>query len=293
MHQDSRAPLVLLTDFGTRDWFVGVMKGVIAGIAPGQTVIDLGHEISPGDVRAAAFTLRAAAPHFPAGSVFCCVVDPGVGTDRAVLIAESRSQVFVGPDNGLFAELPGARYYRFDPEAHPELLYPGGSATFHGRDIFAPLAAHLARGTRPETIAAALGSPDPQATVIRLPEVPAFASGSGSANDGRQLTGVIEYIDRFGNCITSIAGAGNALNPPPPWAVHAADRLLFQTDGLAVSYGARTPGEALVYAGSTGALEIAVNQASAAEQFALRTGMPISISTRAEADKQQEQGAPA
>ena len=184
--------IALLTDFGLTDAYTGVLHGVIAGIAPQVRVIDLTHQLPPGDVRRAAFTLWQASLFFPAGTIFLCVVDPGVGTGRRGVALVWEDRVYVGPDNGaatylvvrdgapLAYELTAGEY-RLDPV----------SSTFHGRDIFAPAAAHLASGLDPSR----LGPNIQDLVLLTLPNL---------GHTGRTVRGEILHADHFGNCLTSI-----------------------------------------------------------------------------------------
>jgi len=188
--------IALLTDFGTADGYVGVMKGVILGIAPRVTLIDLTHDIPPQHIREAAWVLHTSWRYFPAGTIFLCVVDPGVGTGRRPVALRAGGRVFVGPDNGLFSYVLAAT----EPEAavildDPRYHLSGASATFHGRDIFSPCAARLATGMP----LAALGSSLDPASLIRFtPPRPTW--------DGETLRGRVLHVDRFGNLITSVSG---------------------------------------------------------------------------------------
>ena len=139
-------PIVILTDFGTSDPFTGIMKGVIAGIAPDRPIIDLTNEIPPGDIRRAAVMLWQASPYFPAGSVFLTVVDPGVGTSRRPIFLKTRDHVFIGPDNGVFTFILGESFQAWELQ-NPRLTLQNPGMTFHGRDIFAPAAGYAALGT--------------------------------------------------------------------------------------------------------------------------------------------------
>jgi S-adenosylmethionine hydrolase len=139
--------IVLLTDFGLRDGYVGVMKGVIEGIAKGETVVDLSHDIPPQDVRSAAFMLWRHYRFFPEGTIFCCVVDPGVGTGRSILALEADGYFFIAPDNGLLDYVMAhAKLKLMMKVESPTVMLEKQSSSFHGRDIFAPTAAHLAAG---------------------------------------------------------------------------------------------------------------------------------------------------
>lgn len=185
--------ITLFTDFGTRDIYAGVMKGVILSICPDVQIIDLTHEIPPQDIRAAAWQISASYNYFPKGSVHVAVVDPGVGTSRRPILVACDGHFFIGPDNGLFSllyqsEMPFDVYVLNQKKYFLDKI----SATFHGRDIFAPVAGHLACGTPPEELGERIRDP-----VIFSATKPEF--------DGRTLYGEVVWIDRFGNLITSIS----------------------------------------------------------------------------------------
>lgn len=256
--------ITLTTDFGLRDGYVGIMKGVIAGIAPQTTVIDLTHEIAPQAVRSAAYLLWAALPYFPPETVHLAVVDPGVGTARRALAARTPWGYTVGPDNGLFSYVWAAA----PPEqivelTHPAYRLPALSATFHGRDLFAPAAAHLANGI-PLT---AFGPLLPDPVRWPLPRLDVMDDG---------LRGEVLHVDRFGNCITSLgrlAWEEGGLRLTPAWGQAPAlwlraERAEVLAAGrrwpLRRTYGAVAPGEPLALIGSAGLLELAVAQGSAA-----------------------------
>ena len=187
--------ITLTTDFGSEDWFVGVMKGVILGIAPRAAIVDITHGISPGDVFAGAFALAASCRCFPRKTVHVAVIDPGVGGGRQAIVVQTRDYYFVGPDNGVLSlaleqesirsirRLQNRRFFR-----------PDISNTFHGRDIFAPVAAHLSKGVA----VAALG-PELNDCVRLSLHPPAFKRG--------RLFGEVVYVDRFGNAITNVREA--------------------------------------------------------------------------------------
>lgn len=278
------APVVLLTDFGDQDWYVGVLKGVIACIAPNRPVIDLCHQVAPGDIVGAALILEAATPYFPPTSVFCCVVDPGVGTERRVLVADvpyksiandvpdsvalAQRQRFVGPDNGLIASqsMPaGTRYFAFDRKAHSELISPRISTTFHGRDIFAPLAAHLSLGFPPEQLGPEIFDP------VTLDAAPIRKINGG-------VVGQVQRIDRFGNLITNLDFAELRReypeHPPANWSLQVES---ITVQGISESYGEHAPGACLVYVGSMGYLEIAINLGHAARQITCEAGARVQL----------------
>ena len=255
------APLIaLLTDFGMADGYVGVMKGIILGIAPGTALVDLTHEIPPQDVRAAAWVLHTSWRSFPPGSIFLCVVDPGVGSARRPIALQAGGCVFVGPDNGLFSYVfnayPDARAVALD---NPRYLPPDRSATFHGRDLFAPVAAWLAADIPPEE----LGQPLTTESLVRLtlPQ-PIW--------QGKTLIAHCTHIDRFGNILTDVAGA-------LAQAVFAAPSARLTLAGHVVTARARAfaegPSDALfLYLDSSGYLAIARRDGSAQATLALTTG---------------------
>ncbi len=262
-------PIVsLLSDFGTRDTYVGQMKAVLLGRCPSLQLVDLTHEVPAQAVLVGALALADAAPAFPPGTIHLAVVDPGVGMDRRAVALLAPGATFVGPDNGLLwpaflAALDGARGRAV------ELGIPAGaSATFHGRDVFAPAAAHLALG-KP---AAALGAPVPLEALshLELPLPRATAAG---------LAGQVLAVDRFGNCLTSLTAADlAALGNPGGLRALAAGRDLGPPRR---TYGEVPPGEALALIGSSGRLEIAVRNGSAAARLGLAPGDPIELVRRA------------
>ena len=196
--QASAVPVItLLTDFGTADYFIAAVKGVILSINPTVNIVDITHEIPPGEIECAAFTLLAACKCFPPGTIHVAVVDPGVGSARRPILMRLGEQLFVGPDNGVFSylcekseslsipaelfHLTNAEYFR-----HPV------SATFHGRDVFAPVAAALSNGVEPSQLGTSISD------VVRIPPLRLTTS-----RDGRLQARII-HIDRFGNCVTNI-----------------------------------------------------------------------------------------
>lgn len=227
---------MLLTDFGLQDPYVGIMKGVIATVAPGLPVIDLSHGVPPQDVRTGALFLESAWRWFPVGSVFCCVVDPGVGSQRRPVILKSSGRFFVGPDNGLLSLVPPGDWW----EIRVEEELP--SRTFHGRDLFAPVAARLAQGAEPTT----LGNPIADPAKLSLPE------------------DEILFFDQYGNAITSLRGgvAGALEVEGQRWPIHR-------------TYAEVEMGAPLALTGSTGRLELSVRNGSARDEGALAVGMKV------------------
>lgn len=273
------APIVLLTDFGTEDAYVGIVKGVIAGIAPEVQVIDLTHEVPPGNIRQGAFQLWQSVPYFPRGTIFLAVVDPGVGTARRPIAVAWQSFTCVGPDNGLFTYLLAQE----DPVGAHIITsathrLPTVSSTFHGRDVFAPAAAHLARG---EPIGR-LGPP--ASDLVRFP-LPLLELA-----EGPEIRGEILHADHFGNWITSLGVLREdqedlVLEPWLPGGIptrlHREGCCVFMPDGsslaLRTTFGDAAVGQALAYIGSTGLLEIAVNGARAADVLPVSPGQCVRL----------------
>jgi S-adenosyl-L-methionine hydrolase (adenosine-forming) len=261
MGTDNRRPLItLLTDFGTRDAYVASMKGVILGLNPQAVLVDLTHEIPPQDIRAGALNLAAAAPYFPPDTIHLAVVDPGVGASRRALAARCRGQLWVGPDNGLFSLVFNQAAPVIVSLENPRYFNPQVSATFHGRDIFAPVAAHLSLGVDLSRFGPKLTDP----ISLNLP-APHFTPEA--------VAGEIIYVDRFGNLISNIPAA-DLLD----WLA-ARDLSLtlgsVALRGLARTYRDAAPGEFLALVGSHGFLEIACAEASAARRLNAGLGLPV------------------
>lgn len=256
--------IALLTDFGVRDPFVGVMKGVILANFPHARLVDLTHEIEPQDVEAGAFALEGAWRYFAEGTVFVAVVDPGVGSRREVVYGLREGRLFLAPDNGLLSYVirQDDPLYRLDVE---RFSLPERSTTFHGRDIFAPAAGRLAMGYPPEHA----GSPAERMVRLEHPRPALDRDGS--------LRGEVVSIDRFGNAVSTIAredlrafGGGSL-------------------DGLEVTIGNRSvgrilrhyaegkEGEALALVNSLGHLEVAVRGGSAAAILSIERRAPVSV----------------
>jgi len=241
-------PITLLTDFGLDDVYVGVMKGVIAGIAPGVPVIDITHGIAPQDVEQGGRRWAAAVGFFPPGSIHVAVVDPGVGSGRAILAARGRRMTFLAPDNGLLDfVLPRAAVEELVSVENRRCFLEEPSRTFHGRDIFAPVAARLSLGFPLRKLGPAVREYRPAGLkpVRRR-----------TTRGGEWLIGEIVDVDKFGNCITNIpAGPFGALKEI------RAGRWRFKT--LASSYSSARPGKPLAIVGSQGLVEISVNRGRA------------------------------
>jgi hypothetical protein len=253
----------LLTDFGNEGWFVGAMKGVIVGLAPGATVIDLTHQVSPGDVRAGAFALLAAYHYFPPGTIHIVVVDPGVGSARPALLVTTERYSFLGPDNGVLSwALRDEQVKSIHQLSAREYFLPHISQTFHGRDVFAPAAAHLAKGVPPE----AFGCAQPSFHKLPWPDVREVAGS---------LHGEILYVDRFGNAISNLP---NTLRTDVRF-LKAAIVANGTRCPVRDFYQAVPPGQPVAVPGSVGLLEIAVNGGSAAVSLQLTVGTPVTLTS--------------
>jgi S-adenosylmethionine hydrolase len=253
--------VALLTDFGTRDYFVGVMKGVILSINPRAQIVDITHDIPPQDVLTGAFVLKAAYKWFPPRTVFVAVVDPGVGTERAPLIMKTRRYYFVGPDNGLLS--PAAEEDGVEEVYHITTRLPETSRTFHGRDVFAPAAAYLSLGIEPRM----LGVPAAGWRRLELPR---------ARLEGGVIHARVVYVDRFGNVYTSardevkeVASLGDVLCVETPRGAIKAKYV--------ETYGRASPGDTVALINSEGFLELAVVMGSAAATYGLRPGDEVKI----------------
>ncbi len=250
--------VTLLTDFGYRDSYVGAIKGKILSECARLAIADITHGIPPGDIEAGAFVLSQAAFCFPPSTVHCAVVDPGVGGSRAALVMESGGHFFVGPDNGLFSLVmrTDKRIYRV------EKFLVEGPQTFHGRDLFGPVAAKLALGMQPEEVGP-------------LHEQPIMLDRKRPVFCGDVLQGEVQYIDRFGNLITNLTeGDLETLG------VHFGGdpgKLVLEIQGhritgLSRTFSDRKEGEFVLYPGSAGKLEIGVREGSAARRLNMSRG---------------------
>jgi hypothetical protein len=254
--------ITLLTDFGLHDAYAGIMHGVIASIAPRARVIDLCHEVQPFQIHQARFLLRQSWPYFPQGSIHVCVIDPGVGAARRPLCVQAAGHLFIGPDNGLFSDQLALQGARVRAITNPQFMLPHVSQTFHGRDIFAPAAAHLAAGVPPSR----LGKLIHDATRL--------ATG-GPVRIGRRFwLGEVAHIDRFGNVITNLDAA--EFLPLAPKGLQL--KIGFETlRRRASSYAEAPEGELFVIAGSSGTLEVSMKEASAAKKLGVAVGAPVEL----------------
>ena len=284
--------ITLTTDFGEADGYVGAMKGVILGRYPQAQLVDLSHQVAPQDIGAGAFVLYRACPYFPPETIHVAVVDPGVGSAREALALVTDQGLFVGPDNGLFTYILREAVARaaggaagpvppvwdpaFDlaaamdaadpdrlPQAYaltdPAYWLPGRSATFHGRDVFAPVAAHLARGVAPARLGPAL----PLTRLTLLPAVTPRVEPDG-------IRGQVIHVDHFGNLITNIAaGLLPRLDAPEDLHVSVAR---YRLRGIHPAYMAAPVGTPVALINSAGLLEIAVRDGHAARELGIGPG---------------------
>jgi S-adenosylmethionine hydrolase len=252
--------LTLTTDFGAEGPYVAAMKGIILGLAPGTQLVDVSHSIAPQNILEGAFVLAAIVDAFPKGTVHLAVIDPGVGTDRRLIAAAIADQWFVLPDNGLISGLLRDRRPREVREiTNPAICRPIVSATFHGRDILAPAAAHLLLGRDPVE----LGPAREKWITLRNfePQV-----------DNHGILGEVLFRDAFGNLITNITADRIASAPPETWTIEIAGARI---SGLCRTYGDRPQGTLIALINSTGWIEVAVVNGDAARQLTVGPGATV------------------
>jgi len=256
----------LFTDYGWDDPYVAQLKGVILTLNPNARLLDITHTVTPFNVTEGAYLLDQCAEEFPAGTIFVAVVDPQVGTDRdPILLETGKGKFFVGPDNGLFSQVlvheGFSKAWKLDK---PEFFRAGDtSRTFHGRDIFGPVAAHLAAGTDPER----LGTP--VKTLVLLPDKePSFSGGL--------ITAEVQHIDRYGNVILNLpSGSDMAAKLKEGNLVKISIGRESYSAPLVKTYGEVEKGRLLLLYGSSGLLEIGMNQGSAARQLKVEPGASV------------------
>lgn len=262
--------ITLLTDFGTTDYFVGAVKGAILMVNPEARIVDITHEIPAHDIESAAFTLLAACPSFPAGTIHVAVVDPGVGSSRRNILIRTREQLFVGPDNGIFSYICASSR---SPASPPEVFQltnakyfrQAVSQTFNGRDVFAPVAGALSAGIKPEELGTKITE------YVRLASLWAQVSRNG------EITARVIHIDRFGNCVTNITR-----DDVPDEMIAAGAKL--RVNGKVVKsfrnfFAEETGSRDKVFGiwGSAGFLEIAAANQSAALHLNAKCGDPVIV----------------
>ena len=259
-----RPVITLTTDFGLRDPYVGEMKAVILSINPNATIVDITHMIEKFNIRMGAYVLASASPHFPKGTIHMAIVDPGVGTKRRPLLIHTKHDFYIGPDNGvltLAAKNQGIKHiYEI---SNRRLMLPKVSNTFHGRDIFAPAAAHLTEGIAPTEF-----GPE-----IREIMTPRFAKVIKREN---MFVGEVIHVDNFGNIITNFSA-----KELESMDIKETVKIMLQNTKLKLrlckAYGEAKPQKPLAIIGSHNFLEISVNQGSAAENFRVKSGDRVII----------------
>ncbi len=259
--------ITLLSDFGLRDHYVAEMKAVILGICPQARIVDISHLVEKFNIRMGAFLLASATRYFPKGTIHVAVVDPGVGTKRRPLLVKTKDAFYIGPDNGLLIlAAQKNRIQRVYEITNAELMLPSVSRTFHGRDVFAPVAAHLANGTSPDV----LGS-----TIINYC-VPQFTKAE-LRTEG--LRGEVLHVDDFGNVITNITWANlqKADAKPPQMISLNSNRKVYRML-FVEAYGDVSDKSALALIGSHGFLEFAVNQGNASRILKTKVGDAVTVS---------------
>jgi S-adenosylmethionine hydrolase len=251
--------IALLTDFGTADYFVGAMKGAILSINDAAQIVDITHEIPPQQINSAGFTLRACYKNFPLKTIFVAVVDPGVGSNRRAILVETADYYFIAPDNGLlnfiYDEEKNFTVYELTSR---QFFAETVSRTFHGRDIFAPVAAHLSKGVLPNRFGAQIKD------YIRL------KTAAPRETSGGKIEAEIVYIDRFGNLVTNL----KASDLPEKFTLEIAGRTISK---LQTFYAEAEKGELFMIFGSANFLEIAAFQSSAAKQLCAHVGQQIVV----------------
>lgn len=263
MMSRKRPILTLTTDFGNRDQYVSAMKGVILSICEDVRLIDVSHDIPPQDIMAGAWVIKNSAFLYPPGTVHLVVVDPGVGTKRNPVLVRIKDQLFVGPDNGLFSLVADQEKYEARILSNKK-YWNGGiqSATFHGRDVFAPIAAHLCNGTEPE----AFGDPLKELVTYHwaLPIV-----------DEEGIQGWVVHIDHYGNLITNITRElFNEVNGTGRVKIFAGNTII---QDISETFASVPEGESTAVFGSSGMLEIIINKGSAESMLGIEKGAAVSV----------------
>jgi len=258
----ARRLLTLTTDFGTSDHFVGTMKGVILGIAPQAQIVDISHEVQPFDVVDGAFTVAQAYKYFPKRTIHVIVVDPGVGSTRRPILAEAGGQYFIAPDNGVLTMIVARETAKVRHITNDRYFVHPVSRTFHGRDVFAPVAAHLAAGVLP----AKFGK--------RIEDHLRLKFEAPTRTGKRTWTGMILKVDRFGNLITNLHINDFSEIKMRAFGLNVGLQIVSR---LAITFTECPPGELFVLEGSSGYLEVATNQGSAAKALGCGAGSPVEL----------------
>lgn len=264
--------ITLISDFGTRDWYLGVLKGVLLNLCPDAHVVDISHEIAAHDIMEAANVLKEILPYYPKGTIHVCIVDPEVGTRRQAIAIETDDYILIGPDNGIFSlarESATDKQNIYSLDKSEFWLNPKPNNTFHGRDIFCPIAAHLASGRTLQEMA----TPIDEIQDLRWVQ---------SITDKAGIQGWIVHVDHFGNCITNISRTefeaysenfdGESANPKIKSYVGSAI-----INGIQETYASVPLGEIMLLFGSSDYLEVSVNSDKASTLFSIKRGDPINI----------------
>lgn len=251
--------ITLTTDFGTRDGFTAQMKGVILSITRNVLIVDVTHDIAPFSILEGALVLKGLHRYFPEGAIHMAVIDPGVGTARKCIALRAENQYYIGPDNGIFSLVLGDETSQEIREIqNPDFCLPMPHPTFHGRDVFAPAAAHLASGKAFESLGDLMNAP----VMLTIPEPEITSDG---------IAGEVIYVDRFGNLTTNIE-AGILVREVG--TVSVANKTIA---GLSRSFGEVPEGRIVALVNSYGYLEIAINQRNAAGRLQIGKGSPIGL----------------
>jgi len=252
--------ITLLTDFGDADFYVGSMKGVILNINPNIQMVDISHAVYPQNIEQAAFVLKQVYHYFPEGTIHVVVVDPGVGSERRIIAVSTGDYIFLAPDNGVLKYIyEDYSEYKVIEVTNKRYFLDDVSTTFHGRDIFAPAAAHLSLGHNITDFGKQISN------YIR-PEI------IKPVREGNKITGQVIYIDSFGNCITNISSE----------LMESKNGIQIRIKNLVLSeiksnYSEVSKGEVLALLGSSGMMEISVNQGNAQKQYGFRVGDRVEI----------------
>jgi len=257
-----RSLITLTTDFGLADHYVAAMKGVILSIHPQAEIIDVSHQISPYSIEEAAFVIAQTYPYYPRRTVHVAVIDPGVGTERRPILVQAAGQYFIGPDNGVFGLVCRRERHKFRLLENRKYFREEVSSTFHGRDIFAPSAAHLSRGVRPSKLGPIIGDY----------LMPMFAEPRRTGK--KTWRGNVLKVDHFGNLITNFPSIEFAGPEDPPFRLRLGKRTVRE---LATTFAECGKGELSVLPGSSGYLEVVTRQDSAARLIGCAPGDRVSL----------------
>lgn len=255
--------ITLTTDFGAGSPYVAAMKGVIFSINPLAQVVDISHTVPHQDIRAGALVLADVCERFPPGTIHVAVVDPGVGSDRRIVYAHVGEQQFIAPDNGLLSRLANrARPSTIRALTNRKYWLPNVSATFHGRDIMAPVAAHLSLGVKPEELGPAIDKLE-------------LLDWTEARVSAQKIEGTVQSIDSFGNLITNITGAQLSAAPTDQRVSVTCDE--HQTQGIFRTYADQPDMTLIALVGSSGQLELAIVGENAAAMLGVRVGTPVVV----------------